>query len=221
MDHFASLCAVLMQFFGETVLPNSAELMGIYGRICVNSFNILDPEMNSIGVGIYLAPSIIDHSCQPNAVAVFEGTKIMIRITEDLPRLDFSLVIIKFKVKSVVFSTSFFFFNFKVRISYTDILSPTEDRRKELQQSYYFVCDCSRCTNPQKFITAAACPNDRCEHPCLINKEKACAKCRTQITDKYKEKFQEVTEFTVNQLNNMKSMACILFESVTATSLVL
>lgn len=73
-------------------MPNAAEVMGIFGRMCVNSYNILDSDMNSIGSGVYLGPSIIDHSCKPNAVAVFEGTTIIIRAIEDIPKLDWSQV---------------------------------------------------------------------------------------------------------------------------------
>lgn len=82
------LSAVLYQFLGESLMPNFAELMGIYGRICTNCFNILDINMNTIAAGIYLGPSVIDHSCKPNAVAVFEGTTIVIRTLIDLPCLD-------------------------------------------------------------------------------------------------------------------------------------
>jgi len=88
--HFATLYGVLLQFLDETIMPNIAELMGIYGRICTNSFNILDLNMNTIGVGIYLGASVMDHGCKPNAVAVFEGTTIMIRTVTDLPSLDWS-----------------------------------------------------------------------------------------------------------------------------------
>lgn len=77
---------------GDTKLPNSAEMLAIFGRICVNSYNILDPDMNSIGVGIYLGPSVIDHSCKPNAIAVFDGTTILIRALEDMPYIDWSQV---------------------------------------------------------------------------------------------------------------------------------
>jgi len=81
-------------------MPNIVEVMGIYGRICINSFNILDPNMNTIGVGIYLGASIIDHSCKPNAIAIFEGTTIFIRTLVDLPSLDWSKVCItKAKMK--------------------------------------------------------------------------------------------------------------------------
>lgn len=63
----------------------------------VNGFNILDSEMNSIGTGIYLGASVIDHSCTPNAVAVFQGTTLSIRAVEDIPLFDWSKVFLKIK----------------------------------------------------------------------------------------------------------------------------
>lgn len=33
MEHFTSLCGVLFDFLGDMSLPNSAELMGLYGRV--------------------------------------------------------------------------------------------------------------------------------------------------------------------------------------------
>jgi len=96
LEHFTTLCGVLFQFLDETLIPNIAELMGIYGRICTNSFNILDLNMNTIGVGIYLGASVMDHSCKPNAVVVFEGTTIIVRTLMDLPFLDWSQASIRF-----------------------------------------------------------------------------------------------------------------------------
>lgn len=58
----------------------------------VNGFNILDPEMVSIGTGLYLGVSIIDHSCDPSAVAVFTGTTIHIRALQTMPVMDWSKV---------------------------------------------------------------------------------------------------------------------------------
>lgn len=60
--------------------------------MCINSYNILDPEMNSVGTGLYLAASIIDHSCDPSAVAVFKGTTINIRTVKSLPSLNWQEV---------------------------------------------------------------------------------------------------------------------------------
>lgn len=58
----------------------------------INSFTILDNDMNSIGTGVYLACSILDHSCNPNAVATFDGKTISIRATKDISYLDWDQV---------------------------------------------------------------------------------------------------------------------------------
>ena len=39
MEHFTSLCGVLIDFIGESNLPNSAELMGIYGRVSITELS--------------------------------------------------------------------------------------------------------------------------------------------------------------------------------------
>ncbi|XP_076673867.1 SET and MYND domain containing, class 3 isoform X4 [Andrena cerasifolii] len=185
LEHFMYICGILMEILGDISMPNYPELIGIYGRICVNSFNIVDLDMNSIGVGIYLGPSIIDHSCVPNAVATFEGTTIIIRAVEDLPCLDWS----------------------KIRISYIDILKTTKDRRTELQSSYYFWCNCKRCEQPEPAaIAAAKCPNESCMDPCSPETD-ACRKCNTELPQNFKETFAEVAEFTGHHLQNMKHMA--------------
>lgn len=60
--------------------------------MCVNSFCICTQELQSVGTGIYLAASILDHSCTPNAVVTFEGTTLYLRSIEKLPSLDWSKV---------------------------------------------------------------------------------------------------------------------------------
>ncbi|XP_067215215.1 histone-lysine N-methyltransferase SMYD3 isoform X2 [Linepithema humile] len=184
LEHFTTLCAVLYEFLGETLIPNVAELMGIYGRICTNCFNILDINMNTIAAGIYLGPSVMDHSCKPNSVAVFEGTTIVIRTLVDLPCLDWS----------------------QIRISYVDLLNSNKDRREELHSSYYFLCDCEKCKQPDPMAEATACPNSLCDSPCLIDAEE-CEKCGTKLSKEFKEKFREVTDFTAHNLEKMKTMA--------------
>ncbi|XP_014214307.1 histone-lysine N-methyltransferase SMYD3 [Copidosoma floridanum] len=182
MEHFVSLCQILEEFMGSSQLPNSAEILGLYGRICVNSYNILDSDMNSIGVGIYLGPSVIDHSCKPNAIAVFEGTTIIIRALEDIPRLDWS----------------------QIHISYIDVLNTTTTRRAELESTYYFVCNCERCKESETFATAATCSS--CPSQCDI-KEDSCLNCGQKISTSFKEKFKEISEFTASHLENMKNVA--------------
>ncbi|XP_014487503.1 PREDICTED: histone-lysine N-methyltransferase ASHR1 isoform X2 [Dinoponera quadriceps] len=184
MEHFTSLCGVLLEFLGETLIPNTAELMGIYGRICINSFNILDLNMNSIGVGIYLGASVMDHSCKPNAVAVFEGTTIIVRTLVDLPFLDWS----------------------QIRISYVDLLNSNKDRQGELHHSYYFCCNCEKCKQAEPMAEAAACPNSSCDFPCLIENDK-CEKCGTKLSENFIRSFYEVKDFTTHHLETMKTMA--------------
>lgn len=184
MEHFSTLCAVIFEFLGGEIMPNTAELMGIYGRMCTNCFNILDVNMNTIGAGIYLGASVMDHSCKPNAVAIFEGTTIIIRTIVDLPSLDWS----------------------QIRISYIDLLNSNKDRREELHNSYYFWCDCERCKQIEPMAEAAACPNLSCDSPCLIEADN-CEKCGAKISEEFKDMFREVTEFTIKHLEEMKTMA--------------
>lgn len=53
----------------------------------------MDDDMNCMGTGIYLDASRINHSCKPNAVAIFEGTTLHIRAIKDIPEFDMNLVI--------------------------------------------------------------------------------------------------------------------------------
>ncbi|KAJ9601497.1 hypothetical protein L9F63_000336 [Diploptera punctata] len=193
MEHFTSLCGVLIDFIGESNLPNSAELMGIYGRLCVNGFNILDPEMMSVGTGIYLACTVIDHSCDPNAAAVFEGITIQIRALKEIPMLDWK----------------------KIFISYIDMLNLPKERQAELQATYYFLCDCRPCNSIEDMqsLNLILCPNQECGHGIPVKQQDVdeypspCPACGTHVKlDTYKE-YLEVEEFTRHQLQVMKDIA--------------
>lgn len=76
----------------ENYLRATTTFYILYLQMCINSFNIMDDDMHSIGTGIYLNASVIDHSCEPSAVAVFEGTTLYIRAIKDLPEFDWNLV---------------------------------------------------------------------------------------------------------------------------------
>jgi SET and MYND domain-containing protein len=114
--------------------------------MCINSFNILNGEMQAIGTGIYLAPSILDHSCSPNAVATFEGFKLRIQLTQEISKLDWD----------------------SIRISYIDLMNSKSHRRKELKDRYYFDCDCPRCKSDDidRYHYAAKCPS--CQNPIIV-----------------------------------------------------
>lgn len=169
--------------------------MTIYGRLCTNGFNILDPEMISIGTGLYLGVSIIDHSCKPNAVATFEGLKLRLNLTEDLNFHHWS----------------------QINISYIDLINTRDERRRELKNAYYFLCTCSKCvdTKEEDEMKAAACPNSKCEE--FITSEnqlvmQECRNCGQNINDEFIETFKEVMEFTKDKLEEMKSVSCKVFQ---------
>lgn len=193
MEHFTSLCGVLFEYLGESLMPNSAELLGMYGRMCVNGFNILDSEMTSLGTGIYLGASVVDHSCKPNALAVFEGTKIFIRTLSPLPSLDWS----------------------QVFISYIDLLDTPTDRQSELQTSYYFLCQCSICLDITQIsdMHSAICPNAKCDATINMSNivengdNNCCAKCEEAISNTFISNYQQAIEFTRLQLQDMRNMA--------------
>nr|CAD7264665.1 unnamed protein product [Timema shepardi] len=225
MEHLTALSVVLTEFIGESNMPNSAELMAMYGRMSVNSFNILDPEMLSVGTGIYLGASIIDHSCDPNAVAVFQGTTIFIRTLRDIPALDWDKVNLGYHgERRRLAGTS----HPPIFISYIDLLNFPQERRKELQQTYYFLCECRRCNDVEELagMSSVVCPNQECRAPvpvpthvritssnnCAIKHfpvgdRPCCLTCGAIVSDEMHQEYLEVAEFTQDQLNVMNNIA--------------
>ncbi|XP_037081973.1 histone-lysine N-methyltransferase SMYD3-like [Pollicipes pollicipes] len=163
MEHVMSLNVVLKSFLGDEEFPNLSELTGMYGRVCVNGFNILDGEMSPVAVGVYLAPSVIDHSCQPNAAATFAGRTISIRAIEDIPSFSWD----------------------KVRISYIDTMADTETRLRELRNGYFFDCDCPRCSAGEfaDLERALCCGTPNCTRQVILPADDSdelprCERCR-------------------------------------------
>ena len=72
----------------DDTLPPKSEVLEIFGRIIINSFNIMNNDYHSIGVGLYLAASAIDHSCVPNATVAFNGSELILRTISDVQGLE-------------------------------------------------------------------------------------------------------------------------------------
>ena len=70
-----------------TICPDFLAFVRLYGRFHTNGFSIADYFTGNIGKGLYLAPSIIDHSCDPNAVQFFVEKTLMIKAIRDIPSL--------------------------------------------------------------------------------------------------------------------------------------
>ena len=74
-----------------------------------------------LGTGLYKTASFVNHSCDPNCVAIFDGTSVSLRT-----------------IKEVQAGEEFV-------ISYVNLLAPTEIRQMELEEGYMFTCCCTVC----------------------------------------------------------------------------
>jgi SET and MYND domain-containing protein len=113
--------------FGVRLLleePDSHTMEKAYSILCkalCNTFTIHRADLDAIGAGLYLGPSLLNHSCLPNCVAVFNGPTLMIRAIRPIPAGE------------------------QLLISYLDLLDGLEQRRRTLRRTYSFQCECERC----------------------------------------------------------------------------
>ncbi|XP_066978743.1 histone-lysine N-methyltransferase SMYD3-like isoform X1 [Macrobrachium rosenbergii] len=191
-EHLSVLRVVLCNYLGPENIPNEADFQGIFGRVIINSFSINDEEHCSIATGVYLAGSVFDHSCQPNAYITFTGTKLICRSLVDWPVLDWN----------------------KVRISYVDVLLSTKDRVSDLCQRYYFTCDCNYCSDlkRERISSSINCGNPSCEAPVYISETDdpslpvgPCEKCGfDDYAPVTRTLYKEIAAFSREQLDLMK-----------------
>lgn len=93
----------------------------IIDKLLCNVFTVTDYEMKPLGAALYLRASKFNHSCLSNAVQTFSNSEIQIRASRDIVTGE------------------------EVTISYIDVGQPTLFRQHELQKSYFFWCQCTKC----------------------------------------------------------------------------
>lgn len=116
----------LEQVLPSDLMPDHTEFVRLYGRVVINNFELITSSSGgeSLGIALYLAPSVVDHSCEPNAWVEIRGRKLVMRSLVDRERLDMG----------------------QVFISYVDSEEPsTTVRRDYLSRHYFFTCQCNRC----------------------------------------------------------------------------
>lgn len=194
MSDIMCVANILHDYMGEDeTIPPLEQLMMIYGKVMINSFNIMDPTMLVIGSGLYLGASRFDHSCSPNAVATFSGTTLSIRLLKPIPQFAWS----------------------KVFISYIDVLQSTPKRMQELRKGYFFECNCEVCQDKKQLeeMLSMRCPNKTCPEPIHIPEDfkvdslpndLKCKKCGEEITKSRIQSYLTVLEFVETQLDRMK-----------------
>ncbi|KRZ37466.1 Histone-lysine N-methyltransferase SMYD3 [Trichinella pseudospiralis] len=169
-SEFSRCCYFLKCIIEPNELPETTILMEMFGKILINSFVILDNELNSAGLGLYLNLSKLNHSCNPSCVVTFDGPKAYLNTLNS-----------EFEV-----TTSTILEN--LTISYVALIDDTAHRRKALRERYYFICKCERCSDARldSIATALVCDNGNCDGVAIIDvaEETArCEKCATVIDD--------------------------------------
>lgn len=113
----ANLVNLILQF----PEVNIREIAENFSKFACNAHTICDSELRPLGTGLYPIISIVNHSCLPNAVLVFEGRLAVLRAMQHIPKGD------------------------EVSISYVETAASTTTRQKALKEQYFFSCMCLRC----------------------------------------------------------------------------
>lgn len=152
---------------------------------------MLDGEMNSVATGLYLGISIVDHSCTPNAVVTFDGTRLFVRTLVDIP-------------EPVNWDQVF--------ISYIDLMNETSSRRQMLKENYYFLCICDKCVcNEEEERDMRRCVCPKCSSGIDMfekNEGLICPTCHQPISKEFLDEYLEVLDFTQQKLGEMQQTGC-------------
>jgi SET and MYND domain-containing protein len=98
------------------------ELFELFCKTCINSFAINCENNTSLGIGLYISGSALNHSCAPNAAYVFNGTEMEVRAIKPISSGE------------------------EVFIHYLDIEMDRNERKTKLREKYYFECNCIKCS---------------------------------------------------------------------------
>jgi len=93
-------------------------------RLQCNNFTICDSDLNAVGHGIYPEASIINHSCQPNAIVIFNKTELILKVIEPIAVGE------------------------EITLSYIELASSSKTRQNLLWNRYFFNCKCKSCQFP-------------------------------------------------------------------------
>ncbi|CAB4297488.1 unnamed protein product [Prunus armeniaca] len=119
----ANLVSLILQWPGI----NIKEIAENFSKLACNAHTICDSELRPLGTGLYPVISIINHSCLPNSVLLFEGRSAVVRAMQHIPK------------------------GAEVLISYIETAGSTLTRQKALKEQYLFTCTCPCCSKGGKY----------------------------------------------------------------------
>eukprot|EP01126_Amoeba_proteus_P002318 TRINITY_DN1072_c0_g1_i17.p1 TRINITY_DN1072_c0_g1~~TRINITY_DN1072_c0_g1_i17.p1 ORF type:complete len:128 (+),score=20.63 TRINITY_DN1072_c0_g1_i17:54-386(+) len=100
----------LVQSLGITL----QKLIELFSKFKSNNYNIYDSSMETVAIGLYPILSLINHSCDPNSVPIFEGRSVKLVCIRPIQPGD------------------------EITISYIETAAPTHVRIAELQSNFFF-----------------------------------------------------------------------------------
>lgn len=126
---------------------NIKEIAEFFSKFACNAHTICDSELRPLGTGLYPVVSIINHSCLPNSVLVFEGRVASVRAVQHVPK------------------------GTEVLISYIETAGSTVTRQKALREQYLFTCVCPLCSKVGQYedvrenaiLEGYRCKNETCD----------------------------------------------------------
>ncbi|XP_043704590.1 histone-lysine N-methyltransferase ASHR1 isoform X4 [Telopea speciosissima] len=168
----------------KSVTPSIRLMMRLYlkrklqsEQLACNAHTICDSELRPLGTGLYPVVSIINHSCLPNSVLVFEGNEAVVRAMEPIPK------------------------GTEVLISYIETAGSTATRLKALKEQYLFTCTCSRCMKvgldddiqESAILEGYRCKDDKCNGFLLRDADDNSFRCQQCGLLRKKEEIDQIT----------------------------
>ena len=157
-EAFSNFLQVIQACVGN-IFPAQV-LFELYCRLLINSTEITDLMGQSLGTGLYLGLSAVDHSCDPNVNVVFTNNMVELRALSALPEWS------------------------EVRISYLTSVLPRRMRRARLEEAYYFTCQCCQCRGEEDGLCEGSLLCPTCQAPVGIQQDK-CPTCGRESENDY------------------------------------
>ncbi|XP_072848948.2 histone-lysine N-methyltransferase SMYD3 isoform X2 [Pogona vitticeps] len=128
LGHLATtlLLYLKVEIHDASQLPPTLDIFQTFAKVTCNSFSISNGEMQGVGVGLYPSMSLLNNSCDPNCVIIFEGPQLHLRSIREIQKGE------------------------ELTISYVETMMLTSERQQHLRRQYCFECDCLMCHTKSK-----------------------------------------------------------------------
>uniref|UniRef100_A0A7I4Z554 MYND-type domain-containing protein n=1 Tax=Haemonchus contortus TaxID=6289 RepID=A0A7I4Z554_HAECO len=178
MKKFEEIYESLTKFYEEKFMMSKDVVFELHCRDYINRHAISDKGyVKEIGKGLYLDLCAYDHSCRPNTIFTCDGFIATLRgLSSD----------VDIKNRSTTFYT------------YIDLLCSLQQRKKQLKDTWYFDCQCERCTDPSDHLLTSVlcplCPSDNRAEICIFGEHSyknvkssvlTCEKCGNEVPKDY------------------------------------